>query len=107
MLIFFSLWKQQLTCVENLRNLSPTYQPQETKLEALIEYCEQIHVEVQVVPEGMHLKPPKERAVVLDCNPNIEQDMKMLDYLFEISASNEDAEHNSDEQSDDDEGAWE
>jgi len=81
--------------------------PQETKLEALIEYCEQIHVEVQVVPEGMNLKPPKERAVVLDCNPNIEQDMKMLDYLFEISASNEDAEHNSDEQSDDDEGAWE
>ena len=55
----------------------------------------------------MNLKPPKERAVVLDCNPNIEQDMKMLDYLFEISASNEDTEKNTEEQSVDDEGAWE
>lgn len=93
----------------NLCNLSPTYsyQPQETKLEALIDYCEQIHVEVQVVPEGMNLKPPKLRATVLDCNPNIEQDMKMLDYLFEISASDENEEHNSDEQNDYDEGAWE
>eukprot|EP00558_Chaetoceros_sp_UNC1202_P013531 CAMPEP_0197255562 /NCGR_PEP_ID=MMETSP1429-20130617/72477_1 /TAXON_ID=49237 /ORGANISM="Chaetoceros sp., Strain UNC1202" /LENGTH=218 /DNA_ID=CAMNT_0042718885 /DNA_START=301 /DNA_END=957 /DNA_ORIENTATION=+ len=63
--------------------------PQEMKLVPLEDYCEQIGVKIQVVPKGMQLQPPKENVLNLGMNPNLEEEMKMLDYLFEISGSNE------------------
>lgn len=58
---------------------------QEMNLEGLEIYCGQIGVEVQVVPEGLKLKPPTETVDELDCNPNRDEEVKMLDYLFQIS----------------------
>jgi hypothetical protein len=63
--------------------------PQEMKLEFLEDYCEQIGVEIQVVPQGMKLKPPTENVLNLGVNPNLKEEMKMLDYLFQISASDD------------------
>lgn len=76
--------------------------PQQMNLEALENYCVQIGVEVQVIPKGMgmNLTPPKESVLNLGLNPNLEQEMKMLDYLFEISSS-------EDEDDDDYIGEWE
>jgi len=59
------------------------------KLEFLEDYCEQIGVEIQVVPQGMKLKPPTENVLNLGVNPNLKEEMKMLDYLFQISASDD------------------
>jgi hypothetical protein len=81
--------------------------PQEMKLEFLENYCEQIGVEIQVVPEGMKLKPPTENVLNLGVNPNLEEEMKMLDYLFEISESIDDAEDDPIDEGDESEGAWE
>lgn len=81
--------------------------PQEMKLEFLENYCEQIGVEIQVVPEGMKLKPPTENVLNLGVNPNLEEEMKMLDYLFEISESIDDAEDDPIDEGDGSEGVWE
>jgi hypothetical protein len=86
--------------------------PQEMKLEFLENYCEQIGVEVQVVPEGMKLKPPTESTLNLGVNPNLEEEVKMLDYLFQISSSNDESDAKYDnfdsmDGSDGTEGAWE
>lgn len=86
--------------------------PQEMKLECLEAYCEQIGVEVQVVPEGMKLTPPTENTINLGVNPNLEKEMQMLDYLFELSGSSGDMEEDIDENvvfdlSVDIGGAWE
>ena len=56
-------------------------------LDSLEQYCETIGVDVQVVPEGTDLKPPKEKALNLGLNPDLEKEMELLDYLFEISES--------------------
>ncbi len=82
-------------------------QPQETKLEALENYCAQIGVEVQVIPEGMKLTPPKESVLNLGLNPDLEKEMKMLDYLFHISSSVGDSEgrRSSSNEGNDDHGA--
>eukprot|EP00551_Chaetoceros_affinis_P000215 CAMPEP_0203644610 /NCGR_PEP_ID=MMETSP0088-20131115/10020_1 /ASSEMBLY_ACC=CAM_ASM_001087 /TAXON_ID=426623 /ORGANISM="Chaetoceros affinis, Strain CCMP159" /LENGTH=286 /DNA_ID=CAMNT_0050501189 /DNA_START=468 /DNA_END=1328 /DNA_ORIENTATION=- len=61
--------------------------PQEMNLDSLEQYCETIGVDVQVVPEGTDLKPPKEKAFNLGLNPDLEKEMELLDYLFEISES--------------------
>lgn len=81
--------------------------PQETKLEALENYCAQIGVEVQVVPEGMNLTPPKESVLNLGLNPDLEKEMKMLDYLFHISSSGKDGDGFDDFDDEDEYGAWE
>lgn len=86
--------------------------PQEMKLEFLENYCEQIGVEIQVVPEGMKLKPPTDNVLNLGLNPNLKEEMKMLDYLYQISGSSESMDDNIDEihsldTGDDVEGAWE
>lgn len=81
--------------------------PQEMKLEFLEEYCKQIGVEVQVVPKGMKLKPPTENVLNLGLNPNLEEEMKMLDYLFQISGSESSIEAESVDGEDAGDGAWE
>jgi len=63
---------------------------QEMKLEFLEDYCEQLGVDVQVVPEGLKLKPPTDTVLNLGLNPNLELEMKMLDLLFQISADGKD-----------------
>ena len=57
-------------------------------------------MEVQVVPKGSKLKPPSKQVFNLDMNPDLEKEMKLLDYLFDISDSDEDRNNNSS-------GAWE
>ena len=37
----------------------------------------------------MKLKPPAERTINLGVNPNLEEEVKMLDYLFQISSSDD------------------
>lgn len=86
--------------------------PQEMQLLPLEDYCEQIGVKVQVVPKGMKLQPPKENVLNLGMNPNLEEEMKMLDYLFEISGSDEDEDEfqhgfGSTAATEGNEGAWE
>lgn len=60
-------------------------QPQEMDLASLEEYCKQIGVEVQVIPKGIHVVPPKEMTNNLGLNPDLEKEMAMLDYLFHLS----------------------
>ncbi len=69
--------------------------------------CAQIGVEVQVIPKGMKLTPPKESVLNLGLNPDLEKEMKMFDYLFHISSSAGDSEgrRSSNEGNDDDRGA--
>jgi len=73
--------------------------------------CEQIGVDVQVVPEGLKLKPPTETVLNLGLNPNLQQEMKMLDLLFQISANGQDGGSKDfdliEEETSGDEGAWE
>lgn len=56
-------------------------------------------MEVQVVPKGSKLKPPSKQVFNLDMNPDLQKEMKLLDYLFDISDSDEDRNNSS--------GAWE
>jgi len=65
--------------------------PQEMNLDSLEEYCETIGVDVQVVPQGTNLKPPKEKAFNLGLNPDLEKEVELLDYLFQISQSDDSA----------------
>ena len=79
-------------------------------LDSLENYCETIGVDVQVVPKGSKLKPPKDKSFNLGLNPDLEKEMELLDYLFHISKSDEDDEDNEDEKaldSGDVTGAWE
>lgn len=75
-------------CLKEQHFFDPT--PQEIKLNSLEDYCEQIGVKVQIVPEGLSLVPPKESVLNLGLNPNLEKEMKMLDYLFNISSDIDD-----------------
>lgn len=75
-------------CLKKQHFFDPT--PQEIKLASLEDYCEQIGVKVQIVPKGLKLVPPKKNVLNLGLNPNLEEEMKMLDYLFQISGDMED-----------------
>lgn len=60
----------------------------------------------------MKLKPPTDNVLNLGLNPNLKEEMKMLDYLYQISGSSESMDDNIDEihsldTGDDVEGAWE
>ncbi len=60
----------------------------------------------------MKLTPPTENTINLGVNPNLEKEMQMLDYLFELSGSSGDMEEDIDENvvfdlSVDIGGAWE
>lgn len=56
-------------------------------MDALESYCEQIRVDVQIVPKGAKLRPPSQQVFNLDMNPNLEKEIKQLDYLFQMSES--------------------
>ncbi len=70
-----------------LRYYSCLKQPQPINLDALERYCKQIRVDVQVVPKGAKLRPPSQQVFNLDMNPNLEKEIKQLDYLFQMSES--------------------
>ena len=55
----------------------------------------------------MKLKPPTENVLNLGLNPNLEEEMKMLDYLFQISGSESSIEAESVDGEDAGDGAWE
>jgi len=76
-------------CLKKQHFFDPT--PQEIKLASLEDYCEQIGVKVQIVPKGLKLVPPKKNVLNLDLNPNLEEEMKALDYLFQISGDMDDS----------------
>ncbi len=64
------------------------------------------------IAKGMKLKPPAESTLNLGVNPNLEEEVKMLDYLFQISSSNDESDAKYDnfdsmDGSDGTEGAWE
>jgi hypothetical protein len=59
---------------------------------------------VQVVPEGLDIRPPKENVENLGMNPNLYQEMEFLDYLIGISPSES---SNSLTSIDSSPGAWE
>lgn len=61
--------------------------PQEMNLDSLEEYCQNIGVDIQVVPEGTALKPPTKNSLNLGLNPNLEKEMAMLENLFHMSDS--------------------
>lgn len=79
--------------------------PQEINLESLEEYCDSIstNVQVVVVPKGSHLKPPTKKLDNLGLNPDLEKEMKLLDYLYEMSDSAPEDNQLNDEIA----GAWE
>eukprot|EP00979_Chaetoceros_neogracilis_P008872 scaffold1988_cov230-Chaetoceros_neogracile.AAC.4 len=60
---------------------------------------------------GLKLKPPTETVLNLGLNPNLQQEMKMLDLLFQISANGQDGGSKDfdliEEETSGDEGAWE
>lgn len=82
--------------------------PQEVQLEPLEQYCEQIGVNVQVVPKGARIKPPKDTVLNLGLNPNLHEEMRMLDYLFHLSSDDNGIDIDDDQRyADGGDGAWE
>jgi len=61
--------------------------PRTMDLKNLEAYCKEIGVLVQVVPRGMALLPPSETVEQLGHNPNLGDEKKQLDCLFEMSTS--------------------
>jgi hypothetical protein len=86
-----------------------TSSPQQLDLESLEDYCLQLGVDVQVVPKGIKIKPPKENVLNLGLNPNLIEEMNMLDYLFRISSDDDIGIHEGKDErmSDGGDGAWE
>jgi hypothetical protein len=62
-----------------------------------------------VVPKGIKIKPPKENVLNLGLNPNLIEEMNMLDYLFRISSDDDIGIHEGKDErmSDGGDGAWE
>lgn len=58
-------------------------------LDNLEAYCNEIKVEVQVVPEGSNMKPPNERVLNLGLNPDLEKEMKLLESLFQMESDDD------------------
>ena len=56
-------------------------------LESLEEYCRNIGVDIQVVPEGTKMKPPTDKTFNLGLNPDLEKEMELLEKLFQITNS--------------------
>jgi Protein of unknown function (DUF3110). len=82
--------------------------PQQVELESLENYCGEIGVDVQVVPKGVTIRPPKENVLNLGLNPNLLEEMNMLDYLFHISSDDSGIDEGKDEtNSTGGNGAWE
>ena len=87
-----SVFKHISTCLLQFKKIN---------LDSLEIYCNDIGVDVQVVPRGSYLKPPNARSLNLGLNPDLEKEMKMLENLFQID--------NSDDPTDGafQDGAWE
>lgn len=78
-------------------------QPQEIPYEALLNYCESIGVNVQVVPRGTPIIPPEESTDDLGLNPNLESEKEFLDQMYDLSFIDTESNH---DMGDDSEGAW-
>lgn len=57
--------------------------PQQMNLEQLEAYCETLGVPVQIIPDGANIRPPTENVEELNHNPNLKEETRRLDYLFE------------------------
>jgi len=76
------------------------------KLAFLKKYCDSLGVSVQVVPECVNIRPPKQNVKNLGLNPVLKQEKDFLKSLFNISPSNLDAKAKTTVVYDDGIGAW-
>jgi hypothetical protein len=53
------------------------------------------------------VKPPKDSVLNLGLNPNLKEEMKMLDYLFQISNDGMKVIDSGNEETNEGDGAWE
>lgn len=67
------------------------YEPfaQEVNLDFLETYCKSLGVFVQVVPEGMDIRPPTETVEILGNDPSLMEQQHFLDHIFYIGDENE------------------
>lgn len=67
------------------------YEPftQEVNLDFLETYCKSLGVFVQVVPEGMDIRPPTESVENLGHNPSLMEQQHLLNYLFDMGDEHE------------------
>jgi Protein of unknown function (DUF3110) len=60
-------------------------QPMEFELDSLESFCDMLGVFVQVVPEGMQIRPPTRNVQQLGKhNPHLKEEKNHLDYIFEM-----------------------
>jgi Protein of unknown function (DUF3110) len=60
-------------------------QPMEFELDSLESFCDMLGVFVQVVPEGMEIRPPTRNVQELGKhNPHLKEEKSHLDYIFDM-----------------------
>lgn len=66
--------------------------PRQYRLDSLQNFFSTLGVFVQVVPEGVELKPPSQNVPKFGHNPSLCQTKKYLDYLFEMTTDDDEEE---------------
>jgi len=62
-------------------------QPQKMKLEFLEDYCTTLGVSVQLIPDGMNIRPPKENAESLGMNPVLKENIATLESIYSLPST--------------------
>jgi len=63
-----------------------TPQPQKMKLEFLEDYCTTLGVSVQLIPNGMNIRPPKDNAESL-ANPEWKENIATLESVYSLPST--------------------